>query len=120
MADTLIEEKIIEKVLKIEAAPNVALEPEKWMPSVPFVMPNPFGGRRQYDFDDLIIEWERFQAETDTNGMITYEFSALRPGEAKWLSPYLIIVPTAESFSLEYTILSESSDSKKVEQSRFT
>ena len=113
IADTLIEENILETALKIDATSNVSLEPEKWVSPAPFVMPNPFGGRRQYDFDDLIIEWERFQAETDTNGMITYEFSALRPGEAKWLSPYLIIVPTAESFSLEYTILSESSDSKK-------
>ena len=115
IADTLIEEKIIEKALKIEATLNVALEPEKWIPSVPFVMPNPFGGRRRYDFDDLIIEWEQFQAEADTNGLVTYEFSALRPGEAKWLSPYIVIVPTAESFFLEYTILSESSGSKKSE-----
>ena len=44
---------------------------------------------------------------------LTYEFSTLRPGEAKWLSPYLMIVPTAESFSLEYIILSDSSGSKK-------
>lgn len=115
IADTLIEEKIIEKALKIEATLNVALEPEKRIPSVPFVMPNPFGGRRRYDFDDLIIEWEQFQAEADTNGLVTYEFSALRPGEAKWLSPYIVIVPTAESFFLEYTILSESSRSKKSE-----
>lgn len=113
IADTLIEEKIIEQALKVEATPNVALEPEKWAPPAPFVMPNPFGRRREYDFHDLIIEWEQFQAEADTNGMVTYQFSALRPGEAKWLSPYLIIVPTAESFSLEYTILSESSGSRK-------
>lgn len=113
IADTLIEEKIIEKALKIEATPNVALEREKWIPSLPFVMPNPFGGRRRYDFDDLIIEWGQFQVEADANGMVTYDFSTLRPGEAKWLSPYLIIVPTTESFSLEYTILSESSGSKK-------
>lgn len=113
MADTLIEEEILEIVLKIGATSNISLEPEKWSPAVPFVMPNPFGGRRMYDFDDLVIEWAKFQAEVATNGMVTYEFSTLRPGEAKWLSPYLMIVPTAESFSLEYIILSESSGSKK-------
>lgn len=113
MADTLIEEEILEIALKIGATSNISLEPEKWSPAAPFVMPNPFGGRRIYDFDDLVIEWEKFQAEVATNGIVTYEFSTLRPGEAKWLSPYLMIVPTAESFSLEYTILSESSGSKK-------
>lgn len=76
-------------------------------------MPNLFGRRREYNFEDLILEWEKYQAEVGSNGMITYEFSALRPGEAKWLSPYMIIVPATNSFTIEYTILSESLGCKK-------
>lgn len=113
MADSLIEERIIEKALNIEETSNISIEPEEHVSQIPFVMPNLFGRRREYNFEDLILEWEKYQAEVGSNGMITYEFSALRPGEAKWLSPYMIIVPATNSFTIEYTILSESLGCKK-------
>lgn len=113
LADTLIEEKIIKNVLSIKSTTNIDLEPEKWTPPAPFIMPNPFGHRSRYDFDDLVSEWETYQAEESTDGIISYEISSLRPGETKWLSPYMIIVPTTGTFSLEYTILAESSGGKK-------
>ena len=113
LADTLIDEKIIETILCIKPTENISLEPEKWTPPPPFIMPNPFGRRSRYDFDDLINEWELYQAEESTSGIISYEFSSLRPGETKWLAPYMIIVPQNSTFSLEYTILSDSSGSKK-------
>lgn len=113
MAETLIEEKIIEKALNIEATAEIAIEPEKYSAPLPFVMPDPFGWRKRYDYDALISEWEKYQSEPDANGIVTYDFSALRPGETKWLFPSLIIVPTTESFSIEYTILSESLGGKK-------
>lgn len=47
MADTLIEEEILEIALKIGATSNISLEPEKWSPAAPFVMPNPFGGKHE-------------------------------------------------------------------------
>lgn len=113
LADTLIEEKFIENVLSIKSTANIDLELEKWTPPAPFIMANPFGHRSRYDFDDLVSEWEIYQAEESTDGIISYEISSLRPGETKWLSPYMMIVPTAETFSLEYTILADSSGGKK-------
>lgn len=112
LADTLIEEKIIENTLSIKPSANIDLEPKEWTTPAPFFMPNLIGGRRRYDFDDLVSEWETYQAEEGADGIISYEISSLRPGETKWLSPYMIIIPTAETFSLEYIILSESSGSK--------
>lgn len=113
LADTLIEEKIIENVLSIKSTANIDLELEKWTPPAPFIMPNPFGHRSHYDFDDLVSEWKVYQAEESTDGIISYEISSLRPGETKWLSPYMIIVPTAGTFSLEYTIIADYSGGKK-------
>lgn len=113
LADILIDKNIVETTLKIMPTANIGMEPEISTSSVPFIMPNPFGGRRRYVFDDLVFEWELYQAEENIEGIITYEFSSLRPGETKWLSPYIIIIPEAETFSLEYTILSESSNNKQ-------
>ncbi|MDE7432615.1 MAG: hypothetical protein K2N34_11980, partial [Lachnospiraceae bacterium] len=113
LADILIDKNIVETTLKIMPTANIGMEPEISTSSVPFIMPNPFGGRKRYVFDDLVFEWELYQAEENIEGIITYEFSSLRPGETKWLSPYIIIIPEAETFSLEYTILSESSNNKQ-------
>lgn len=113
LADTLIEEKIIENILNIKPTAHINLESKKWTPPESFIIPDLFGRRRRYDFEDLIIEWEMYQAEESIDGIVTYEISSLRAGETKWLSPYIIIIPIAEKFSLEYTILSDSSGDKK-------
>lgn len=114
LADTLIEEKIIEQALNIKANSNIELEPQKFVSPPPFIMPDLFGNKRRCNFNDLVSEWELYQAEEKATGVITYELSSLRPGEAKWLSPYMIIIPGSEEFSVEYAILSDASDDKKI------
>lgn len=49
--------------MRIYPSANIDSEPEKWIPPAPFTMPNLFGGRRRYDFDDQVGEWKTYQAE---------------------------------------------------------
>ena len=69
-------------------------------------MPDLFVRRRHYDFEDFVNHFSVYQAEEDAAGMITNEFSVLHPGEAKWLSPYMMIIAEDKEINMDHTTLS--------------
>ncbi len=107
-ADLLIEEEILEEILKIQEDGTVVKEDIVVEPlDLSFIRPDPFGRRARHDFGSLKILMTSYYAEESVKGFVRYEFKNLRPEEAKWLNPYLMILPKSNNFNLEYFVISD-------------
>ena len=66
-------------------------------------------GREKYRFKDLSDTISKYIAE-ENNGQVSYSFSSLRAGEAKWLFPWIVLSNVNSTCNLHYKILSNNTD----------
>lgn len=113
ISDYLVEESIIKEIFSARENKDISVEPTKTINVPPISMPfDPFGRRSVHDLESLIYDIEDFQVEENDSGYTTYNISNLRPGEAKWLSPFPLLICDIKEIGIEYTILSEASETK--------
>lgn len=113
IADTLVDEKILEAIFKVQPNEDVNIEESQIGYYKPLSLQYPFNRRTEYDLDDLINEMSLYQAQINSSGNISCTISNLRPSESKWLATYMMVVSKKTDFKINYTILSENSGDKQ-------
>lgn len=118
LADTLIEDKMLESIYLIYSNDGIVIEEKAYTPPLyrPLIVDSFFRMRKSpYDFESLIFELSKYIADVETDGVIRYSINSLRSGESKWLLPWIFILNPDKDLEIQYKIFSKNSDGKNID-----